>query len=131
MSIVSTSAIHHLEPAEKQALFARCYAALKPGGVFINGDEYRPTTDAEYRTLLENWSVHMYSALDAGRIPISFRETIDKWHDRNIRRFGEPKKSGDDCLETIGTQLGYLRDAGFAEVETIWADSLWAVICRQ
>jgi len=37
--IVSTSAIHHMEPREKQALYWQCYEALAPGGMFINGDE--------------------------------------------------------------------------------------------
>ncbi len=126
--IVSTSAIHHLVSTEKRSLFAKCFAALKPGGLFINGDEYRPADDAEYRGLLEKWSMHMFSAMDAGRIPASFRQTLDFWQDRNIRRFGEPKQSGDDCHETIATQLGYLRDAGFAQTETVWTNELWAVV---
>jgi cyclopropane fatty-acyl-phospholipid synthase-like methyltransferase len=126
--IASTSAIHHLEPQEKRALFARCFAALKPGGLFINGDEYRPANDGAFRALLEEWSAHMFSELEAGRIPESFRQTVENWHDRNIRRFGEPTKSGDDCLETIETQVGYLREVGFATVEVAWADKLWAVV---
>lgn len=126
--IVSTSAIHHLEPAEKRALFERCFASLKPRGLFINGDEYRPSADDDYRALLEKWSLHMGSALDSKRIPDSFRQTLDHWRDRNIRRFGEPKKSGDDCLETLDTQLRYLRDAGFAQTETVWSNELWGVV---
>ena len=110
--IVSTSAIHHLEPAEKRALYAKCYAALAPGGMFINGDEYRPESDAELRALLDEWSVHMSSAIAEGRIPESFRATLDFWKDRNINRFSEPKKSGDDCHETLATQVGYLKDGG-------------------
>jgi tRNA (cmo5U34)-methyltransferase len=129
--IVSTSAIHHLEPDEKRALFGRIFAALAPGGKFLNGDEYRPASDAEFRGLLENWSQHMFSALDAGRIPESFRATIDQWRGRNIDRFGEPKQSGDDCLETIEAQLVYLRDAGFAPVEATWAKDLWAVVVAE
>ncbi len=127
-AIVSTSAIHHLEPAEKRALFAHCFAALKPRGLFINGDEHRPPADDDYRALLERWSVHMYSALDSGRIPDSFRQTLDHWRDRNIGRFGDPKTSGDDCLETLATQLHYLRDVGFAQIEAVWSKELWAVI---
>src|SRR5262249_50303436 len=120
--IVSTSADHPLEPAEKQHLFAGCFNTLKPGGVLINGDEYRPESDVDSRTLLEKWSAHMQAAIEAGRIPESFRATFDQWYDRNIRRFAEPKKSGDDCQETIGTQLNYLRDAGFASAEVVWAE---------
>ncbi|HEX5472335.1 MAG TPA: class I SAM-dependent methyltransferase [Lacipirellulaceae bacterium] len=126
--IVSTSAIHHLSPAEKRGLFAKCFTALKSGGLFINGDEYRPQDDTEYRSLLEKWSAHMFSALDAGRIPASFRQTLDFWQDRNIRRFGEPKQSGDDCHETISTQVDYLQAAGFDQIDLAWNQELWAVI---
>jgi cyclopropane fatty-acyl-phospholipid synthase-like methyltransferase len=126
--IVSTSAIHHLAPDEKRALFATCFQSLKPGGTFINGDEYRPAGDKEFFALLEKWAVHMQKALNSGRIPESFRKTVDQWRERNIGRFGEPKTSGDDCLETVATQLGYLQNAGFARVETTWAEELWAVL---
>ncbi len=126
--IVSTSAIHHLDPAEKRALFAHCYAALMPGGMFINGDEYRPEDDAEYLALFKKWSAHMSTAIANGRILASFQATLDFWHDRNIRRFGEPKKSGDDCHETIAAQTEYLRNVGFVEVTTSWNTKLWAVL---
>jgi tRNA (cmo5U34)-methyltransferase len=126
--IVSTSAIHHLEPREKRDLYARCFAALAPGGVFINGDEYRPADDGEFLALIKEWSAHMTSALTEGRIPESFQATLDHWHKRNIVEFGEPKKSGDDCQETIAVQIGYLREAGFARVATVWAEKLWGVV---
>jgi tRNA (cmo5U34)-methyltransferase len=130
-AIVSTSAIHHLEPGEKRALFARCFSALMPGGLFINGDEYRPPNDADYRALLEKWSRHMFSALAAGSIPASFCQTIEQWHERNIGEFGQPKTSGDDCHETIATQVRYLREAGFDPVEVVWSRDLWAVVAAQ
>ncbi len=127
-SIVSMSAIHHLEPAEKQRLYARCYAALSPGGLFINGDEFRPADDAEYLARLQRWSAHMKSALERGDIPASFQPTLDQWQDRNIRRFGEPKTSGDDCLETSNTQCRYLLDTGFQTAELTWSKELWGVL---
>ena len=39
--VVSSLAIHHLEHAEKRALFARIHGALDPGGQFINVDQVR------------------------------------------------------------------------------------------
>ncbi|HEX4415468.1 MAG TPA: class I SAM-dependent methyltransferase [Lacipirellulaceae bacterium] len=129
--IVSTSAIHHLEPAEKRSLYAKCHAALAPGGLFINGDEYRPESDAELRAFFEEWSVHMSSAIAEGHIPVSFRATLDFWKDRNINRFHEPKKSGDDCHETLATQIGYLKEAGFENVRATWVEKLWGVVIAQ
>lgn len=126
--VVSTSAIHHLEPAEKRALYRACFDALAPGGMFINGDEFRPAEDAAFLALLEGWSAHMRAAIATGNIPASFANTFDQWHDRNVRRFGEPKKSGDDCLETLDAQVGYFRDIGFRDVECTWAAKLWAVL---
>ena len=127
-AIVSTSAIHHLEPAEKRALFAPllCHAPARRRLY-----QWRRVSTGERRripALLEDWSGHMNAAIDAGRIPASFRQTLDHWYDRNIRGFGEPKTSGDDCHETLTTQVGYLQDAGFAQVETVWAERLWGVI---
>lgn len=126
--IVSTSAIHHLEPREKRELYGRCHEALAPNGVFINGDEYRPADDGEFFALLKEWSKHMNAAVAEGRIPESFGATLEHWHKRNILGFGEPKKSGDDCQETIAVQVGYLRDAGFERVTTVWAKKLWGVV---
>lgn len=126
--ILSTSAIHHLEPAEKRALYRACFDALAPGGKFINGDEFRPAEDAAFLALLEEWSAHMRAEIANGGIPESFGNMVEQWHDRNVRRFGEPKKSGDDCLETLDVQQGYFRDIGFRDVECTWAAKLWGVV---
>lgn len=127
-AFVSMSAIHHLDSGEKQALFARCFGALAAGGVFVNGDEYRPESDAEYLAAMQWWTDEKELAERRGQIPVSFRPNIEAWHDRNVRRFGEPKKSGADCHETVAAQIDYLRTAGFADVNVTWAEKLWAVV---
>ena len=126
--IVSMSAIHHLDPAEKRALYQRCHDALAPGGILLNGDEYRPESDAVYLADLEWWAQQKNSAEQRGLIPASFKPVFKAWYDRNIRRFGEPKTSGEDCHETIAAQIAYLHDAGFAHAETVWTNKLWAVL---
>jgi tRNA (cmo5U34)-methyltransferase len=126
-AVASSSAIHHLEPAEKQQLFAKIFAALRSGGVFINGDEHRPARDADYLALLEQWGRHMESSHARGAIPESFGSVIDAWKKRNIAEFGAPRNSGDDCLETSETQVAYLRAAGFDLVDVRWSRDLWAV----
>lgn len=126
--IVSTSALHHLEPAEKQSVYQASYDALSPGGALINGDEFRPENDAEYHRLLDDWGRHMDGALSEGRIPASFREMIATWRQRNLENFGQPRRSGEDCHESITTQVGYLRAVGFSNVEATWQKQLWGVI---
>jgi tRNA (cmo5U34)-methyltransferase len=130
-TIVSMSAIHHLLPAEKRDLYARVYIALAPGGVFINGDEYRPESDAEFRAQLEQWAAHMQSAISEGRIPPEFQAIYDHWHNRNLTQFGQSKTSGDDCLETIAVQQQYLDSAGFVSTNIAWNAGLWGVLLSQ
>ncbi|TWT85493.1 Methyltransferase domain protein [Posidoniimonas polymericola] len=126
-AVVSTSAIHHLESAEKLELFRMIRAALRPGGVFLNGDEHRPESDAEYRALLEEWGRHMEEAHASGEIPESFGPIIEKWRTRNLEEFGGPRSSGDDCHETVEGQAALLSEAGFASIEVPWHERLWAV----
>ncbi len=126
--LVSMSAIHHLEPVEKQALYQSCYDALAPGGLFLNGDELRPESDTEFLALLEWWWQRKEEEMVAGRIPESFGPIVDAWYDRNIRRFGEPKYSGDDCHETAAAQEESLRIAGFNDVHMAWQKKLWGIL---
>jgi tRNA (cmo5U34)-methyltransferase len=130
-AIVSTSAIHHLVAEEKQRLYSKCFAALAPGGLLINGDEFRSAEDAEFMARLNRWDAHMKSAIADGRIPASFQATHEHWYERNIRDFGAPHKSGDDCQETAEVQQQYLRDAGFTQVETPWQHEMWGLLIGQ
>lgn len=127
-AIVSMSAIHHLEPAEKQCLYRRCFQSLAPGGVFINADEVRPADDADYLARSKAWVGHKRRAMDAGLIPESIHPALRQWEERNVNHFGEPRKSGDDCHETVEAQLGCLRDAGFRQVECPWYQEIWAIL---
>jgi tRNA (cmo5U34)-methyltransferase len=127
-AFVSMSAIHHLEPAEKKSLYGRCFDLLTPGGVLINGDEVRDEVDGNYLSMLTDWAEHMRRGMASGAIPSIFHEALNGWIDRNVTRFGEPKKSGDDCHETVGEQLAYFRAAGFAIADCPWRHELWAVL---
>lgn len=128
VAIVSMSAIHHLDAAEKQAFYRRCSAALAPGGVVLNGDEVRPTEDAEYLRRLEAWTVRMQSGIQSGSISPLFQGALERFVERNIDRFGQAKASGDDCHETIEAQLGYLRAAGLALTDAPWQREMWALL---
>lgn len=131
-AIVSTSALHHLDGGEKSALFAECRDALAAThGVFINGDEYRPPSDATYRDYLEEWGQHMRSSVAAGLIPDTFGEVVDRWEERNLAGFGGPRASGDDCHETVEEQIARLYGAGFRDARVAWGERLWAVLVAQ
>jgi SAM-dependent methyltransferase len=126
--IVSTSAIHHLVPDDKQALYQQCYDALEPLGILANGDEVRAESEDEYRAALDKWGAHMRRISAAGRVTEAFRGMLDKWQERNVTHFEKPRVSGDDCHETVRAQLAYLADRGFRSVSSPWQQEMWAVL---
>lgn len=126
--IVSTSAIHHLEPHEKNSLYQAVFNALPAGGLFLNGDEVRPESDAEYKATMERWASFMRAGMASGAIPAGFHPAANGWIERNVTRFGEPKKNGDDCHETGAAQLDYFRAAGFSLADIPWSRELWSVL---
>ena len=130
-AIVSMSAVHHLDPAEKQTFYHRCGDALAPGGSLLNGDEVRPENQAEYLASLQDWSAHMERGIQDNSVPREIHPALRGWIERNVTRFGEPKQSGDDCHETAAAQLGYLRDAEFSRVAVIWHKKLWTLLSAQ
>ena len=127
-AIVSMSAIHHLDPSEKQDLYASCFHSLDAGGVLLNGDEFRPESESQYLEELKLWHKHMTEQIQAGNIVAEFQAMIDKWRVRNLDQFGTPPKSGDDCHERLVTQLGYLREIGFEHPKSTWNEGLWAIM---
>lgn len=127
-AIVSMSAIHHLDPMEKQQLYRRCHDRLAPGGIFMNGDEVRPPDDSQYLACCRAWSVHMRNLAEAQLVSEPMRQALMQWEVRNVHHFGTPRVSGDDCHETIAVQLDYLRTAGFAKVSVVWERAMWGVL---
>jgi SAM-dependent methyltransferase len=127
-AFISMSAIHHLDPAEKRTLYQRCYDLLAPSGLLLNGDEVRPDTDDAYLATLTQWADHMRRQMAQENIPATFHSAPLGWIERNVTRFGQEKKSGDDCHETIATQLAYFRNSGFTTTDSPWQKDLWAIL---
>ena len=127
-AIVSMSAIHHLAPEEKAALYRQCHDVLSPGGILLNGDEVRPADDDQYLAECRHWVAHMQRIIEAGLVSGPMSDAMRKWEMRNVGQFGQPRKSGDDCHETIDAQLDYFRAAGFDVADTPWHERLWAVL---
>jgi ubiquinone/menaquinone biosynthesis C-methylase UbiE len=109
--IISALAIHHLSDPDKAALYARIRRALKPGGLFVNAEQVlgpSPEADARY---------------------------VRIWHEQ-IRALGVSEEeiakaaermSYDRCA-SVEAQLGWLRDAGFSDVDCSFKAWRFAVI---
>ncbi|MDO8210888.1 trans-aconitate 2-methyltransferase [Conexibacter sp. CPCC 206217] len=110
-AIVSALAIHHLDDGGKRDLFARAFAALRPGGVFVNAEQVIGRTDAitaRYRAWHESTSK-------------SLGVTDEQWE------AAEERMSHDRCA-TVEDQLEWLARAGFDDPDAPMRDHRFAVI---
>lgn len=89
-AVVSCFAIHHLEHNRKRGLFAEVFDRLKLGGVFANLEHVASPTERLHR--------RFYQALGYG----------PNWEDPSNR------------LLNVETQLGWLRELGFEDVDCYW-----------
>lgn len=89
-AVVSSMAIHHLEHDRKRALYGEAFAALEPGGTFANFE---------------------HVASPSERLHVAFYAAI-----------GEPMEHEDpsDRLLDVETQLAWLREVGFVDVDCYW-----------
>ena len=89
-AVVSSMAIHHLEHERKRSLYGEVHDLLEPGGVFANFE-------------------HVASATH--RLHLAFFAAID-----------EPLEHEDssDRLLDVESQLGWLRELGFGDVDCYW-----------
>ena len=87
---MSSFAIHHLEHQRKRSLYGEAFALLEPGGVFVNFE-------------------HVASA--SVRLHRAFMAAICEAPD---------EEDPSDRLLDVETQLGWLRELGFEDVDCYW-----------
>jgi tRNA (cmo5U34)-methyltransferase len=110
-AIVATLALHHIhEKKIKQRFYAKCFAALRRGGVFANGDCFMAENPALSRRYMKMWEKHL-------RQFYSLRQTQNffaAW-------------AGEDTYFPLRQEIVMLAKAGF-EVEVAWRRPPFAVL---
>ena len=104
--------LHHI-PAmdEKRALYGRIRAAIRPGGIFVNGDATMPADPAGREAARRLWVEHMMACgIDEAR---AF-EHLEEWAE-------------EDTYFPLDEELAAMRDAGF-DAECIWHEATIAVV---
>ena len=89
-AVVSSFAIHHLPHARKRALYEEVFAALGPGGVFLNLEHVASPTSALHDAFL------------------------------HAIGFTPAEEDPENKLLDVHTQLAWLREIGLADVDCHW-----------
>jgi tRNA (cmo5U34)-methyltransferase len=99
-AVVSALSIHHLPDAGKRALFRRAFAALRPGGWFVDADNVLAPTPALAAADRAGWIARV-------------RESGIGAHDLAAALL----RTRLDVLAPLDDQLSWLRRAGFGDVD--------------
>jgi tRNA (cmo5U34)-methyltransferase len=110
-AIVSALAIHHLDDAAKRDLDARVLAVLRPGGVFVNAEQVRGATAWLEERQREGW---LAACRREGASEAELAQTL--------ARMVADRHTGTE------TQLDWLREAGFHDVDCFYRRWHFAVI---
>lgn len=109
-AIVSALSIHHLADDDKRALFARIHAALKEAGIFVNAEQVMGATPATERRNREKW---LREVRGAGVSDCDLAAALERMkHDR---------------MAPLDTQLRWLLEAGFRNVDCAYKNGMFAV----
>jgi tRNA (cmo5U34)-methyltransferase len=110
-AVVSALAIHHLLDEDKGDLFRRVREVLREGGVFVNAEHVAaPNPQLERR--YESWHEHRSRELGA---------SAEEW------AAAEGRMSHDQKVD-VPTQLAWLEDAGFVDVDCLFKRYGFAVL---
>jgi tRNA (cmo5U34)-methyltransferase len=110
-AVVSALAIHHLHDADKRALNRRVRDALRPGGVFVNAEQVAGPTPEMTEVYERRWA-------DDCRALGASEDELDAARER-MRH--------DRCAD-VQSQLGWLREAGFATADCVYKSWRFAVL---
>lgn len=128
-AVLSTTALHWLEPAALARVYGDIYRLLRPGGLFLNGDHM------SFGPALPTLARLSDSDLNAQWTDTSFAargiETAEQWWAAIAREPGLEsllaartqilaKKKQPDSRLGFDAHVRALREAGFREIGTIW-----------
>jgi SAM-dependent methyltransferase len=111
-AMVASYSLHHIRTTRaKLAFYRRCYGALRPGGVLINGDCAPASTPRGFARDLDVWFAHLGQTFGSRA---RGRRVYESWAD-------------EDTYVPLTDEIRLLERAGFA-VDIPWRRSPFAVI---
>jgi SAM-dependent methyltransferase len=136
---VSTTALHWLRPPELRLMYAELATVLRPGGLLLDGDHLKE--DEAVTPALARLGRALTEREEERRFPQGHPDNWAAWWQaaladpalagpaaqRQRRRLSEDHHGSESVL--LGTHVDALRDAGFAEIGTIWQRGENRILC--
>jgi tRNA (cmo5U34)-methyltransferase len=108
--IISSLSIHHLSGKNKQKLFHKIFSHLKSGGIFINADQVLGETEEIDKIYRQTWIEQVKKrGTDENELAAAF------------------ERMKEDKMSSLSSQLQWLKDAGFSQVNC-WFKSFSFVV---
>jgi tRNA (cmo5U34)-methyltransferase len=101
-AVISARALHHLTHEQRRRLFREAYDLIRPGGCFINADNFRHVSD------------HLRGLYRGARL---------RWmgdEERPQQPSGEKLPHGAHYNGSMEEELSWLKEAGFRDVDAFW-----------
>jgi tRNA (cmo5U34)-methyltransferase len=111
--VLTSLCLHHLPDPDRAAVVRRIREALRPGGVFVNGDVFRGVTPEEEERDCNLWE----QAMAENGLPAGERDAMLAKRKRNAA-----------YLDTLPGYLRKMKDAGFGEVTCQYHHGIYAVV---
>ena len=114
-AIVSSLAIHHLDAAEKQALYADLFGMLSPGGALLIADLILPASFAGAKVAARTWD----EAVRQRALELDGNEDAYNYFRRSKWNYYEFPDAFDKPSPLLD-HLKWLEQAGFRDVDAYW-----------
>ena len=110
-AVISSLALHHLQPEEQKSFYCRVKEFLKEGGVFYNADNILGSTTHLNQVYMDKWVEFMLKS--------HTQEDIDTiW----LPRYRE-----EDFPSPLRSHIHWLEEAGFRDVDVVWKCYMFGV----
>jgi len=110
-AVISSLALHHLQPEEQKLFYDRIKSWLKEGGVFYNADIILGSTEHLNQVYLDKWIKFMLQS--------HTKEEIEKiWL---------PKHKEEDFPVPLHSHIQWMKNTGFQYVDVVWKYYMFGV----
>lgn len=109
--VTASFSLHHIAtPATKRRVFEKAFAALRPGGVFVDADSVTNASPRLAARDYDEWRRHLASVHGAA----GARKFLRAW-------------AGEDTYFPLDVEVSLMREAGFT-VDVAWRKGMFAVL---